>query len=127
RIARNHLLVPDVAQAAGRLEFHPVAPESAEAIAPRAGGPSAPVPPPAATPEAPPTPEPPRVVKSGDIMRVGSDIHVERDEVVHGSVSSIGGDVTVDGHVQGDVTAMRGDIFLGSTARVDGDVVSVGG
>ena len=116
-----------MAQAAGRLEFHPVPSESAETITRRAGGASAPVPPPTAMPESPTPPEPPRIVKSGDIMRVGSDIHVASDEVVHGSVSAIGGDVTVDGHVQGDVTAMSGDVFLGSTARVDGDVVSVGG
>ena len=127
RLARLHLITPGAAQAAGRLEFHPVPPESAELITRRAGEASAPVPPPTAPPETPTPPEPPRIVKSGDIMRVGSDIHVARDEVVHGSVSAIGGDVTVDGHVQGDVSAMRGDVFLGSTARVDGDVVSVGG
>jgi hypothetical protein len=61
------------------------------------------------------------------MTRVGSDIHIEKDQTVVGDVVAIGGDVTVDGHVKGDVTALRGDVYLSSTARVDGDVACIGG
>ena len=127
-LARLGLDVPGEAFAAEKMRFRPLPAESADALERRkasAAEPAAPAAP--EPPSAPATPEPPQVVKSGDIMRVGSDIHVGRDEVVRGSVSAIGGDVTVDGHVEGDVSAIRGDVYLGSTARVDGDVVSAGG
>ncbi len=78
----------------------------------------------------PPEPaEPPTPVhdRSGSLMRIGSDIHVNKDEVVHGDVSSVSGDISVEGHVEGDVIAMKGDVDLASTARVDGDVVCLGG
>ena len=69
------------------------------------------------------------VVRSGDMTRIGDDIHVKRNEVVHGDVVTVmGGDVVVDGTVQGDVVAaMGGDVYLNATARVDGDVVCIGG
>jgi len=76
-------------------------------------------------PEAPTVPE--RVTRVGDITRVGSGIHVAEDEVVRGDVTAIRGDVTVDGTVHGGVVAFAGDVYLGSTARVDGDVVCIGG
>ena len=64
---------------------------------------------------------------SGEMMRIGSDIHIESDQTVTGDVVAISGDVTVDGHVKGDVMAMRGNVYLNETARVDGDVVCLGG
>jgi len=76
-------------------------------------------------PEAPPVPE--RVTRTGDMTRVGNDIHVEQDEVVHGDITAIRGDITVDGSVHGSVVSFAGDIYLNETARVDGDVVCVGG
>jgi hypothetical protein len=39
----------------------------------------------------------------------------------------MGGDVRVNGHVEGDVVAMGGDVFLGPTGKVDGQVVTLGG
>jgi hypothetical protein len=81
-----------------------------------------------ASPENPEVPEPPEPVEtSGGIMKIGSDIHVGRDEVVHGDLSAVSGDITIEGHVEGDVVAMKGDVDLKSTARVDGDVVCLGG
>lgn len=70
-----------------------------------------------------------QIVRSGDMTRIGDDIHVKRHEVVHGDVVTVlGGDVIVDGTVQGDVVAaMGGDVYLNATARVDGDVVCMGG
>ena len=124
-------LGPGVVSAAETLRFRPLPPESADLVTRRRvrlASPAVPPPPAPAEPAEPaPPPEPPQIVKSGDIMRVGSDIHIGRDEVVRGSVSAIGGDVTVDGHVEGDVSAIRGDVYLSPTARVDGDVVSAGG
>ena len=134
-------LVP-AAAAQEVLEFKPVSPESAakleEAKPPRRrgassmpsapkvqAGPSAPAP---SAPEPQNPPQPPiSFGKSGNIMRVGSDIHIESDQVVIGDVMAVGGDITVDGHVQGDVVAMGGDVFLHSTGKVDGDVVCMGG
>jgi bactofilin len=85
-----------------------------------------------ATPAEPETPEPPDqkgliVTRSGDVMRVGSDIHIKADEVVKGDVTALKGDVTVDGHVEGNVVAMFGDVYLNPSARVDGDVVCMRG
>jgi hypothetical protein len=79
-------------------------------------------------PEAPAPPsEPARVTRAGDLTRVGSDIHIEQDEVVRGDVTAIRGDITVDGTVHGGVVSFGGNIDLNSTARVDGDVVCIGG
>jgi hypothetical protein len=70
-----------------------------------------------------------QIVRSGDMTRVGDDIHVKQNEIVHGDVVTVlGGDAVVDGTVQGDVVAvLGGDIYLNATARVDGDVVCIGG
>lgn len=128
RVTGIQMLCPGVVSAGETLRFRPVPPESADLVTRRGTRAAVPSAPSAPSTPAPPAPhEAPQVVKSGDVMRVGSDIHVARDEVVRGSVSAISGDVTVDGHVEGDVSALRGDVYLGPTARVDGDVVSAGG
>jgi hypothetical protein len=44
-----------------------------------------------------------------------------------GDVISIGGKVTVDSHVQGDVWTLGADVELTPKAEVDGDVVALGG
>lgn len=81
------------------------------------------------TPATPPTPATPQVLvtRSGDVMRVASDIHVGPEEVIEGDLLSVAGDVTVEGRIEGDLVAMGGDIYLRSTAQVDGDVVAMGG
>ena len=122
------------------LEFKPVSPESAAKLEPmrpvrRRGAPMPPSAPKAPktpeTPSAPETPNPPEppisLGKSGNIMRVGSDIHIETDQVVVGDVMAVGGDITVDGHVEGDVVAMGGDVYVNNGGKVDGDVVCMGG
>jgi hypothetical protein len=70
---------------------------------------------------------PGEVTRTGNIMRIGSNVHVEEGQVVSGDLLALGGDVTVDGHVEGDVVSMGGDVHLSATARVDGDVASIGG
>jgi len=88
---------------------------------------------PAVVPEPPAPPEsgeaqaPEAVVRTGDLTRVGSDIHVEKDEVVNGDVTAVRGDITVDGTVNGSVVSFGGNVSLSSTARVEGDVVCIGG
>ena len=82
----------------------------------------------AVVPEAPePPPVPEHVTRAGDLTRVGSDIHIEQDEFVRGDVTALRGDITVDGTVHGAVVSFVGDIYLNATARVDGDVVCIGG
>jgi hypothetical protein len=78
-------------------------------------------------PEEPDAPTPPGAPSSGDIVRIGSDIHVEEGQVVDGDVIVFGADADVDGHVRGNVSVTRGDVQLGSKAKVDGDVLVIGG
>jgi len=128
---------PTRAAAQEPMKFEPVPPESVtglergrsrkrrvEAVAPAPPGPPASAEP-AEPPEPPEAPEP--VTRVGDITRVGSDIHVENEESVQGTVMAWRGDVTVDGTVHGDVVAVGGNVNLNSTARVHGDVVCIGG
>jgi len=89
--------------------------------------PDAPEPP--DVPEPPEPPEPPDADFShaGDVVRIGSDIHIEKGQTVEGDVFALRGDIEVDGHVKGNVAATGGNVILGSTARVDGDVMCIGG
>jgi len=64
---------------------------------------------------------------TGEIIRFGQDIHVDVGETVQGDVVAMGGDVTIEGTVKGSVTAMGGDVHLLPGARVDDDVVCLGG
>lgn len=138
RLAR--IAMPGTALAQEVLEFKPLSPESAAAIDKRTSdkiqrltdrarrqaeidAKAQGIPSPPAVPE---TPEPP-AGRSGDIMRLGSDIEIEKGQTVDGDVVSIGGDVEIFGHVRGDAASMGGDLHLGPDARVDGDVVCIGG
>jgi hypothetical protein len=80
---------------------------------------------------------------TGSIVKLGSDVVVEKDEVAYEAVSlggdvivygrvrrdvvAVGGDVQVFGEVGGNVTATPGSVELGSDSVVDGDVLAVGG
>jgi cytoskeletal protein CcmA (bactofilin family) len=131
----HHTLARTVTPALSQtLEFKPVPDESVNVLERRRerrdrrvrveAAPEAPEP---AEPGEPTPPEPPRTSRSGDVMKIATDIHVEEDEVVEGDVVAVGGDIQVDGHVEGNVVATGGDVSLGSTARVDGDVMCMGG
>lgn len=85
------------------------------------------IPEPSDVPEPPDAPEPPEFSHAGDVVRIGSDIHIEKGQVVEGDVFALRGDILVEGHVKGNVAATGGDVSLGSTARVDGDVMCIGG
>ncbi|HEY3215988.1 MAG TPA: polymer-forming cytoskeletal protein [Candidatus Eisenbacteria bacterium] len=117
------LLGPSPAWAQEVMEFKPVPEESVAAIERRARERAR-----SDVPPLPPAPAVPEVTsRSGEIVRIGSDIHIEKDRVVVGDVVALQGDVRVDGHVKGDVMAAGGDVFLSATARVDGDVACIGG
>src|SRR5258706_7293113 len=54
------------------------------------------------TPLPPMEPEAPLAPgRSGEMMRIGSDIHIEKDQTVGGDGVAVSGGVTGDGHVKG--------------------------
>jgi hypothetical protein len=125
-----------VALAEETMQFRSVPPESVAALErPRASrvtpAPAAvpPAPSAPAAPGVPATPLPPELPtdQSGDVVRFGSDIVIREGQVVTGDVVAMGGDVTVNGHVEKDVVAMGGDVYLGPDGKVDGQVVTIGG
>jgi len=61
------------------------------------------------------------------IVRLWSDAYVPAGDTVEGDVVTVFGSVTVEGAVSSDVVAVFGSVHLKSGARVEGDVVSVGG
>jgi hypothetical protein len=90
-----------------------------------------------AVPSPPPLPPAPqRVPTAGstasplqsadDRILFGADLVVGPDERV-GDAVAMGGDVTIEGVVEGDVVAMGGDMRIRSGARVEGELVSLGG
>ena len=101
-------------------------PEGATAAQPASGVTPAPTttPAPAAVPETPSR----SVNRSGDIVRIGGGaVNVAENERVEGDVNAIGGPVTIDGEVTGDVVSVVGGLTLGPHAVVRGDVTAVGG
>lgn len=61
------------------------------------------------------------------VVRIWSDANVPAGEVVDGEVVAVFGSVTVEGTVTREVVAVLGSVYLKPGARVDGDVVSIGG
>ena len=89
-----------------------------------------PVPPPAAAgaaPEQPDTSVPRRVRRQGELVRVGGDARVERDERVEDNVVVVMGSAQIDGEVDGEVTVVMGSLTLGPEAIVHGEVHVIGG
>ena len=114
------------------MTFQEVSPESAAALErrrrDRGGVPRAPeVPAMPGVPAPPAVPPMPPISRAGDVVRIGSNIHIEENQVVDGDVFALRGDIVVDGHVKGNVATTGGDVRLGPTARVDGDVMCIGG
>ena len=58
------------------------------------------------------------------VARFGDDVHIAAGTTVD-DVATMGGDVTVEGNVDGDVATMGGDVSI--RGRVEGDVASMGG
>jgi hypothetical protein len=62
---------------------------------------------------------------TGSIVRVTGNIVVGADEVVHGDVISVMGNIEVYGTVYGDVITVMGNIEVGPNGRILGDAVAV--
>jgi hypothetical protein len=66
-------------------------------------------------------------IKGSDVVRFGSDVVIDMNELVNGNVVAIASDIRVEGKVTGDVMAVLGSVELGSDAIVNGEVVSIFG
>ena len=60
-------------------------------------------------------------------LRVSGPLEIEPGREVHGDVAVLHGPLTIAGHVTGRVIAINSDVVLRSSARVDGDMMVVGG
>jgi hypothetical protein len=60
-------------------------------------------------------------------LRVSGPLEIEQGREVHGDVAVLHGPLTIAGHVTGRVVAINSDVILRATARVDGDMMVVGG
>lgn len=82
----------------------------------------------------------PRQRLPGDVIREVVDIYnapgtlkadgrldISTDQDVRGDVAVVNGPLTIAGHIRGRVVAINADVFLKPGARVDGDMVIVGG
>jgi hypothetical protein len=79
-------------------------------------------------PPVPPVPEnrPQRDRRGDEIVRFGTDVTVDRDEIVE-EVVVIAGSATINGEVDGELTVVGGNATLGPEAVVRDDVTVVGG
>ena len=71
--------------------------------------------------------DPPRRTSRQDVFRLGGSVTVDRDERIRGDVAVIGGSLTVDGEVTGDVVVIGGTARFGPEASVRGAVTVIGG
>lgn len=62
---------------------------------------------------------------TGSIVRITGDIVVAADEVVHGDIVAVMGDVEVYGTVYGNVVTVMGNTKVGANGRILGDTVAV--
>ncbi len=60
-------------------------------------------------------------------LRVSGPLEIEQGREVHGDVAVLHGPLTIAGHVTGRVIAINSDVVLRASARVDGDMMVVGG
>ena len=76
----------------------------------------------------PPAPPPlTRQTTSSGIVRIGGPVTVGMDERVRGDVIVLGGPLTIDGEVTGEVVVVGGSARFGPEAEVDGEVTVIGG
>jgi hypothetical protein len=60
-------------------------------------------------------------------LRATGRVDIEDGRVVDGDVSVLDGPVIVSGHVTGRLLAINSDVVLGRSARIDGDLLVIGG
>ena len=56
-----------------------------------------------------------------------SDFHVDSNTVNNNEIIIIGGNLNVDGTINGKITIIGGDVYLGSTAVINGEILAIGG
>jgi len=64
---------------------------------------------------------------AADGVRATDRLEIEAGRVVRGDVAVLRGPLVLAGHVNGRVIAVNSDVILSPTARIDGDLVVVGG
>ena len=68
-----------------------------------------------------------RVYNASGTLRVSGSYDIERGRVVDSDVAVLDGPLTVGGHVRGRIVAINSSVFLEPDARVDRDILVVGG
>ncbi len=69
---------------------------------------------------------PPSYSDSGSVFRLGKDVVIQKEEKVK-HVLSLGGQVTISGHVEGSVLCLFDSVVLTESAMVGGDILTLGG
>jgi hypothetical protein len=64
--------------------------------------------------------------ENNNIVKIGGDITIEEGKKVKNALA-VGGQITVNGTVEGHAMAIGGSVVLTKTALVEGNVISVGG
>jgi len=60
-------------------------------------------------------------------LRLSGALEIERGREIFGDVAVLNGPLTIGGHVTGRVIALNADVILRPSARIDGDLLVVGG
>jgi hypothetical protein len=68
-----------------------------------------------------------RVYNAPGTLRAGGSYDIERGRVVDSDVAVLDGPLTIGGHVRGRVVAINASVFLEPGARIDRDIIVVGG
>lgn len=68
-----------------------------------------------------------RVYNAPGTLRAGGSYDIERGRVVGSDVAVLDGPLTIGGHVRGRVVAINASVFLEPGARIDRDILVVGG
>src|SRR5688500_5175295 len=68
-----------------------------------------------------------RLFNETTALRSTARVEIAEDRTVEGDVAVINGPVLISGRVTGRVLAINGDVVLRPTARIDGDLLVVGG
>ncbi len=79
---------------------------------------------------APPGPQPrdrQRGRRGQEVVRIGNNVTIERDEVIDGDVVVVFGNASIEGEIDGELTVVMGNADLGPEAVVRNDVTVVGG
>jgi hypothetical protein len=75
----------------------------------------------------PPRPPSRRKMVAYNMIRFGEDVEVRPDEVVNGDAIIVGGDLVVEGEVEGDAIVLAGNLYAGRHAHIRGQAIAIGG